>query len=202
MEPVRTAWKRIETWLAANAPSCLDALLPPAAGPAIEDAAAKVNARWPDDYRASLAIHEGQGGQALGLIGGWYLVPLAEVIELHAMLADLHRELDPDLDPTIVAAPGVRDVWWTPGWVPVADDHAGNHVCLDLDPAPGGSYGQLVLFLHDRPQRRLVARDFAAWLERAATWMEQGRVHTKDLGHGMVGLDYADWQTVVGPEER
>jgi len=36
---------------------------------------------------------------------------------------------------------------------PLTDSGSGDRHCLDLDPAPGGSVGQVILMWHDSPER-------------------------------------------------
>ncbi len=38
----------------------------------------------------------------------------------------------------------LRRVWWSPAWVPIAEDSCGNLVCLDGDPGPRGVRHQVI----------------------------------------------------------
>jgi cell wall assembly regulator SMI1 len=76
----------------------------------------------------------------------------------------------------------VRPVWIDPLWVPVTDNGAGNFLCLDLHPAEGGHYGQIIEYLHDTPIRTVVAGSFADWLSTVADDMEVGDYTITNLG--------------------
>jgi cell wall assembly regulator SMI1 len=38
----------------------------------------------------------------------------------------------------------IRACWWSAGWLPFAQDSCGNQYCVDLDPGPKGTYGQVI----------------------------------------------------------
>lgn len=38
----------------------------------------------------------------------------------------------------------LREVYWSPGWIPFAEDGCGNLICVDLDPGPAGTAGQII----------------------------------------------------------
>ena len=63
---------------------------------------------------------------------------------------------------------------WNLRWLPVTGG-SGNHYCVDLDPAPGGTIGQIIWFEHDAGPIRVVASGFTAWLEQYASDLEAGR---------------------------
>jgi cell wall assembly regulator SMI1 len=129
----------------------------------------------PDDVRACYRIHDGQDWGADGYRlpflhgGGW--------LSLKEMVADWRvwksvletgnlgdNRGEPD-------GP-IRPYWWHPAWIPVATGGIGVTVCLDLDPAPGGSVGQIVEVIHDEPGRELLADSFTEWLEQFADDLE------------------------------
>jgi cell wall assembly regulator SMI1 len=96
-----------------------------------------------------------------------------------------------DVDPGLVAA------WVHPGWLPLTDDGAGNHACVDLDPAEGGRVGQVLAVLADHPRRPLLAGSWAAFLGRQARALEEGDlVATEDRGRFFGVLRRVD---LIGP---
>lgn len=38
----------------------------------------------------------------------------------------------------------MREVYWSDGWVPVAEDGCGNQLCVDLSPGDRGTHGQII----------------------------------------------------------
>src|SRR5688500_16587616 len=82
---VTKAWDRIETWLAAHAPTLRAELPPGASDAAIADCERGLGLTFPADLRASFARHDG-GGDVTGLIGGWDLLELQYVISEHKIM--------------------------------------------------------------------------------------------------------------------
>jgi cell wall assembly regulator SMI1 len=192
---VREAWAAIEAWLAANAPSLRKSLRPAAADAAIEKLQSKLGLTLPADFVESLRVHDGQKSSAddglmpmadddLGEMPSCRLLPVTEIAREWAMMKELHdigefagRKTEP--------ARGVRSDWWSPGWVPLADNGGGDSFCLDLAPAKGGTVGQVIVFFHDMDERPLVAKSFRQWLSDLASAFEAGK-YTMDEDEGLV----------------
>jgi cell wall assembly regulator SMI1 len=68
----------------------------------------------------------------------------------------------------------VRNLWWDPGWFPIASNGRGDHLMIDFCPAKNGTYGQLIEWLHDDEERKLLAPSFTAWLTSVADSLESG----------------------------
>jgi cell wall assembly regulator SMI1 len=178
-------WKRIETWLAANAPDLRKSLRPPAKDAALGKLRAKLGMALPADLVESLQIHDGQKSDAdiglfpsgtweLGALPSFRLLSAAEIGREWKMMKELH-DMGEFAGRKAAAQRGVRADWWNLAWIPIADDGGGDYMCLDLAPAKGGAAGQLILFFHDMDERRLLARSLAAWLTRLARGIETGK---------------------------
>lgn len=48
----------------------------------------------------------------------------------------------------------VNKDWWNRRWVPVTSNGGGDHLCVDLDPAPGGTVGQMIDLATSQGQSR------------------------------------------------
>jgi cell wall assembly regulator SMI1 len=68
----------------------------------------------------------------------------------------------------------IKPQQWNPRWLPVTDACNGNAFCIDLDPAPGGTLGQI--FWYDRVYGpiQVIAGGFGEWLEQYAVNLESG----------------------------
>ena len=132
----------------------------------------------PADVRAAYAVHDGQRGDAPGLVVGLRLLPLSDAVAEWRKWRDV-METTPDLAALGVeadSAGAVRAETANPRWVPIADDGAGNHVAVDLDPGPAGTLGQLITFGADEPSRHVVAPSLAAFFEWLAEAYASGQV--------------------------
>jgi cell wall assembly regulator SMI1 len=189
------SWGRIEGWLAANAPTAHKSLRPSAKSGALEKLQAKLGLGLSADFADSVRLHDGQKeaaelglfpitDDALGAMPSCRLLALAEIGREWAMMKELHdigefavRKSEP--------ARGVRDDWWNPAWVPIADNGGGDYFCLDLAPTRGGTAGQIIIFFHDMKDRPRIAKSYAAWLEELAKGFESGR-YILDEDNGIV----------------
>ena len=68
------------------------------------------------------------------------------------------------------------------GWIPISDNSGGEHLCVDLDPAEGGTVGQLFSYWHEYGAWRIVAPSFTVFLERLLKHLERGRYAINDEG--------------------
>lgn len=78
----------------------------------------------------------------------------------------------------------LREVWWSPGWVPISQDSAGNMRCVDGDPGPNGVRHQLIDMEVQGEQGPFVSRyaSFEAYLVAHWKHLEAGRYVVEDWG--------------------
>ena len=185
---IETSWSVIHAWLNREASAAEANLRRGLVGPGIERAERTMRVLLPTDYRASLTMHDGDDFPT-GLIEGWKLSPLASVVQTWKMLKELWDEgtFAHEEDPSLPVDGGVRPHWWLPRWIPVTEDGAGNHHILDLDPAPGGTAGQVVTFFHDSGRREVVASSFDEFLADFASRLERGMC---EVAYSPTGLLY------------
>ena len=81
-----------------------------------------------------------------------------------------------------------HDAWW-PFTVIYGSSH---HHCIDLDPAPGGDVGQVIVVSMKDDRRTVIAPSLDAFLERLAGVLDDSVI---EIGaHGIELLDDAlDW---------
>jgi cell wall assembly regulator SMI1 len=127
---VHMSWQRIESWLAAHAPSSLDCLNPPAADEAIEAAERALGTALPGDLAASLRCHDGVRKWAT-------ILPLQEplsverIVETRAMMMEIAADVD-----GFETKPWDDEPWWHPLWIPWATTADGVYHVIDLRPGP------------------------------------------------------------------
>jgi cell wall assembly regulator SMI1 len=150
---MKAVWKRIHTWLDANAPAGYGDLRPGASLKEIRAAEDGMGLKLPDDVKASYRMHDGQGNEP-GLVGGegWCLLSLREMVEQWRRWS----RSDP------------KDA----GCVPVAWGGAGDYIFLDLrsDAEPG----RVMIQRRDRDDPDPVAPSFRSWLEDFADKLDDG----------------------------
>jgi cell wall assembly regulator SMI1 len=175
-------WRRIEAWLAEHVTDGSVTLNPGATEEAIQKAETTMGMRLPEDLRASYLRHNGQPYDANGLLEGYLFQPLEQVVADWKVWKERTEEgafegLDGDPEPFI------QGDWWNVKWIPVAANGGGDHICVDMAPAHGGYYGQVIAMWHDWERRAYIAGGFQEWLQRIADGLESSAyVYVEDKG--------------------
>ena len=189
MTAVADSWRRIDAWLAKNAPTLAGRMGPGATPEAIARAESALGVEFPDAVRASYLIHDGSEVIRLFPPGGFYM-SLDEMTEKALMM---RQGLDEgnfeglDFDPK---GP-IRRAYCHPSWIPLTDA-SGNFTFIDLDPGEGGVVGQLVNFGRETGPEDVAAAGLAEYLAYLADGL--------DAGAATVGEDsYLEWNQGDAP---
>ncbi|GIH07666.1 hypothetical protein Rhe02_57330 [Rhizocola hellebori] len=180
-EDVTEAWTRIEAGLSRVLPASLPRLAPPAEVEAIEEAEAVLELVLPQDFRASLRIHN---GTAWGLPSP---VPLECLFDASGIVESTRMwrttiDADPVFDDPRVWAfmvdesrihlnGPVRPTLSAEGRVCVGTMNGDVHWFLDLDPPPGGTPGQVIR----------IDPECTAWDVLAPSWRQLLIRYAEDL---------------------
>jgi cell wall assembly regulator SMI1 len=192
---VSESWGRIEAWLKANARPIRQSLRPAAKDRALGKLQGKLGVSLPADFGESVRRHDGQKPDAeyglfpvaddvLGAMPSCRLLSLTEIAREWAMMKELYDSGEFARQKSKPPR-GIRDDWWNPGWVPIAENGGGDYFCLDLAPGKGGTAGQVMVFFHDVKGRPRIAKSYAAWLEELAKGFESGK-YVLDEDEGIV----------------
>jgi molybdopterin molybdotransferase len=187
MAGVAASWRIIEVVLWQNVHSVYRALRKPATDRQIVRLARLVSAKLPRDFVQSLKIHDGLRDSYLGqnrLFDYYALMPVSAIMAEYKMIRDLEAQ-----DPVgcswagAGADAGVRnDLRFRPGWLPFMDSD-GDKLVLDLDPAPGGSYGQVFEWSSTGSTFiRILAPSFGEWLAGLAETLSKRRFGLDEFG--------------------
>lgn len=181
---MKELWERLETWLKAHYPELLNSLNDGATDNMIINAEEKMGIKFPNDFKESLKIHNGQKGDFdyPGLIGGYQLLSLENIAEEWEVWTNLLKEGDfNDWDELIFNTNKVKtDQWWRTKWVPITANGGGDHHCLDLDPSEHGSFGQVIEMWHDDENRELVGDSFKECFNIIVENLENGTYYIED----------------------
>jgi cell wall assembly regulator SMI1 len=181
-ERVTAAWTRIEAWLKANAKPLHKRLKKPASDKAIAAAEKKLKVSLPEGVRQLYRLHNGMSASGEGsaaLFNHFRWLPLAEVLESWKDWNEVLEEwggADPEGPEANEVAKGIQVTTWSPSWIPLTNDGSGDHDCVDLAPAKGGTSGQIIRMWHDMPERTLEAKGVAPWLEALAKAIKDGEL--------------------------
>lgn len=177
------AWRRIERWIAAHVPAWANGARPlfnpPASVQALADLASHLDLSLPDQLRLLLLTNNGcrPGDYPLPMRATeptkWRLLSTAEVAEEWDLLRSIADSVR--VNAAIRTVGPVLATWWSDGWIPIADCGMGDVICHDMNPAPGGTVGQLILYEHDFAERKVLAPALADWISACADDLESGK---------------------------
>ncbi|MGE0397140.1 MAG: SMI1/KNR4 family protein [Kofleriaceae bacterium] len=182
---IREIWNEIETTLRRVAPKFS---LP--RGASTEGIAASEQAlgiQLPADYRESVAIHDGTGSY---LLYDSELRPLRSVVETQRRYLDLVRDPPPIPASESMRISGpVRAQHWSPKWIPIARTTSANTILLDLDPADGGSIGQVVHISRELSEVEVLSSSFGAWIADFCEELVAGRFEIRVFNGDVMELE-------------
>jgi cell wall assembly regulator SMI1 len=188
---MKVLWERFEAWLWANAPQLMSELNPAATDAELQQLAATIGTELPADFLSFYRVHNGQRNDDGGLLNGEELLSVSRMLTEWTIWNDLFKGGDFE-GATSTPDAGVRADWWNPLWLPLTYDGAGNHCCLDLSPALGGTRGQVIRMWHDDGERTLLAPSFAEWMTQYVTALEAGKYVFSEDYNGIVSVDELD----------
>ncbi len=188
---MNSQWTRFEEWLSEHWPAGLASLNPPATDEQIARLETALGCKLPDDYVSCLKIHNGQDTNVGGLFDGSEFLSTDEILAQWTVWKDL---LDGGEFAGINSNPasGVRNDWWHAGWIPFTHNGGGDHLCLDLAPAPAGNVGQVISMWHDYGERDLKAPGFNAWFKAYTKRVFSGAVVYSDEYGGLINREDAE----------
>jgi cell wall assembly regulator SMI1 len=175
---VPTRWKTIEAWLREHHPRRIDDFRPPAQTAAVAAAEKELGRELPEDYKQFLSLHDGQELFA-PMVGTCSLFSLDDVPLRYRRLASLLSDAEEESEPEVDA--GIRPVAYSPGWIPIGVSARGrDYLCIDLDPAPKGTSGQIIEVPVDFDDRTKVAPSFADLLALYFKQLQTGEIEVDD----------------------
>jgi cell wall assembly regulator SMI1/molybdopterin biosynthesis enzyme len=162
---VSESWSRLDPWFMDHPDELPGGLNGGASDEDIRALEAALDTKLPEDFAESLKIHNGQPGVAGDFFDGDSLLSTRGILGAWKVWHELVVSGDFE---GCSAEPddGIKDDWYNVKWIPFTSNGAGDHLCLDFDPAEGGTVGQVIRVWHDDDQRTLVARSFREWLHR------------------------------------
>lgn len=173
------AWARYIEPLARQHAPFMSYLAPGATAKDVTEAEAALGYGFPADLRHLLSRHN--GSSEAQVLPGWELFSTLRIVDEWRVWEDLRlAQFVPDGLTCAPSGPIRGDEWWRLGWLPFCGDGGGNHLCLDMDPAPDGCGGQVISMWHDDPTRALIAISLTDFIEMIAEKAERGELRWDD----------------------
>jgi len=168
---IESLWHRIECAF-ARYPALRFQPSPPATNDAIQALEKRIGRPLPADYIASLRIHAGFPSGANPATGDIYTEPLVTeflLFEPEVVISQMEFLRSYTSFPAGPTCPEIRDVYYSPGWVPVVglDENGAAYACIDLDPVEPERRGQIIWFCTKDDEHFVEAENFTAFLEKS-----------------------------------
>ena len=185
MADIVELWQRLEAWAATNAPTMLEDLNPGATNEQINELQAALGRELPASFVESLKVHNGESD-------GWPCKAFAEMGAYHSCdailenyqtrwqfggMADEFTEEERAQqvrDGIIFVSGPVRSVMFSQDWIPILDCNGDIFWAIDLDPADGGTVGQIIQVDWEGCDWKVVAESFESFLNEYVTALETG----------------------------
>lgn len=177
---MKETWQKIENWAGTQNPGLLNTLNPGASANDLFNLQRFTGIIFPEDFTDFLSVHNGQQPTPLCLFNDHRLLPVDEMISswqiCNSILTQINEHCMSAYGKPARSTPdaGIKNDWWNMAWLPFTADASRNHYCIDMDPAPDGTKGQIIHVPHNTPQRKLVSPSFREWISTYVNGLQQG----------------------------
>ncbi len=167
---MREVWDDIEAWYKENAPRLYNDLDEGASEEEIEDAERQLGLTLPEDYKASLKIHNGDV-----YLHDYNYLSLKGALRKWSLMVRLGKEGTFEGREVVGASDGkIQDRWWHEGWIPFAEDGGGNMLYIDMAPGEKGNKGQILQMELDSGPFSTEYKSFLEYMEHYRDALQRG----------------------------
>lgn len=158
---VQATWREIKKWYKKHAPKLLKDLRDGVADEEIEAFESKIGLSLPEDYKASLKLHDGEV-----YVHDYNYLSLESVSGKWSSMERRRKKGDFKGREVYQRGEGIiKNTWWHPGWIPFAEDGGGNYICIDMAPAKRGVVGQILKWERESGPYPIKLNSFLDWLK-------------------------------------
>jgi cell wall assembly regulator SMI1 len=175
---VRESWQRIAKWAADNIPDGKFRLASGASSEQIDELEAVLGFPLPEDVRESYLAHNGTDETPFPFKNQEHssLSFIAAVYPMYKTFAT-----GPNNEVATEVEGPIKPIFWSLHRVPLTEDGGGSSLMIDLDPAEGGTVGQVIEHNRDLGPVRVIATSWGELLKTIADDAEAGRyIYGKD----------------------
>ena len=186
MNTIETNIDIFKKWVKDNAHSMYSLLRDGASDQELIALEQHIAANLPEPFKAFYRIMDGQTESNEGCFKGKNFLNIEGIISEYDTWNELLNDgIFKDEDGPFISDPdkGVKNDWWNPLWIPITADGSGNNLCIDLDPAIGGTKGQIITMFHDSAYRCIEAVSFDIWFDQYVNDLVNGKYeYSENMG--------------------
>lgn len=184
MHEIDKAWSQIIAWFEGQQPEVVNQLNAPATDADLAAAEAALGTNLPEDFKHLYRIADGSDVDIPSVFenGHWFM-PLMQIIE-HANITRQFLEGRPDEDfafwrsqveegMLLIRGP-VKPHTFSASWIPFTSSNGDVNRYVDLDPAPGGTAGQVIEVDAESAMYSVIADNLAGFLSAHAAHLQAG----------------------------
>jgi cell wall assembly regulator SMI1 len=139
--------------------------------------------KLPKDYRQFLSRHDGSGEHFVFPYkiggGGQSFLSLEHCLLTWGAMVKVGEDFARTGETGEQEGP-IKPGHWNRLWIPYTENGCGDHLFIDLDPAEGGTVGQIVDWWHECARSTYQSPSLCEWLNEVVTEIRNGVYHFGD----------------------
>lgn len=155
---MKSNWLQLKEWLRNNANSMYEDLNSGADQGIVHELEKMIKTALPESFKVYLKSNNGQFGRTGPvLMQDWELMGIEFIIKTwkkqNEIFAEENYVRKDETEKT-------QSFWWDEKWLPIASNGGGDYLCIDLNPGSKGKLGQIIVFWHSNPFRKVIANSW------------------------------------------
>ena len=184
MSSIVKLWARLDRWLDSNAPEIAKGLNDAASDVSLAGLSERLEIELPQPVTDFYKTHNGQDPDSPWLFDATEFLSVERILEEYEVWRGLF-----DGGEFITCRtdhpPEMCSMWFSPKWMPISYNGAGDHACLDFSPGKTGVVGQVIEMWHDDDHRAVLGESLENWFGAFVDLVEQGEFEISDEYGGL-----------------
>lgn len=207
-QSIQNQLSQLDEWINQHYPGVNENLCPGASAEEIQAVENNIGVLFPEELKELYQWHNGEkNNYPPNLFPNYdWFIPLKDVIEYTNTMSEFEQQTSEadfpawkaSIEEEIISVRGpVKPVIFTKYRIPFLDSNGDVQICVDLDPAPGGTVGQIIEVYNEACSYQVLARSLPDFLETFIERLHTGYYHI-DEDDSLVPVKEDDDETPWG----